>query len=163
MLELTLLALHNGLTTWGTGPVIATRIVAADAPALQALLCDPAGQPGLAAAMSPRLWLDLEARPPTGTRYVHARLRLGARDVLFLTWLLTPGRGTTELDLAAQPASRGLLARVAMLGGRRLLLRRLQATLDEVAAVARHAAEGLGAPTAPGVDVAPAQVAAHPA
>jgi hypothetical protein len=75
---------------------------------------------------------------------VTVRIRLRGRDALWITWMLTPRRGTTEVDLAAQVQSRGVLVRLVLaLGGRRLLARRLHATLQTLAGLAHRAAEDL--------------------
>jgi hypothetical protein len=143
MYEMQLMALMNTLANWGTAPVIATRVIAADAPALNDLLRDPAIERRLVAGVSPRLRPQVQLSPRHNTRYVHADVRLLGHDVLWMTWLLTPDRGTTELDLAAQLVPRGLAARLALRAGRRRLRRRLEATLDDVATVARRTAEAL--------------------
>jgi hypothetical protein len=145
MVELAILALLNRLMNWGFAPVIATRVIAADAAALRALISDPNGQWRLVAGVSPRLRPRASAGTSASSRLVPVRVQLGGRDVLWITWILTPRRGTTEVDLAAQLESRGLLARLALvLGGRRWLRRRLDATLNTLAALAHGAAEDLG-------------------
>lgn len=144
MVELAILALLNRLMNWGCAPVIATRAIAADAAALRALVSDPNGQWRLVAGVSPLLRPHASAGTSASSRLVPVRVRLGGRDVLWITWILTPRRGTTEVDLAAQFESRGLFTRVALvLGGRRWLRSRLDATLDTLAALAHCAAEDL--------------------
>lgn len=143
MVELTLIALLNRLMNWGKAPVIATRTVAADAPALHALLSDRACQSRLVAGVSPLLLPDVRPSPASNPRFLHCHVRLARRDVLWITWLLTPGRGTTELDLAAQADSDSIVMRLLMLAGRRPLRRRLERTLAAVATLARDGAEGL--------------------
>jgi hypothetical protein len=144
MVELALLALLNRLMNWGCAPVIATRVIAADAAALTALVSDPNGQWRLVAGVSPLLRPCASVETSASSRLVPVRVRLGRRDVLWITWILSPRRGTTEVDLAAQLESRGLLARLALvLGGRRWLRRRLDATLNTLAALAHCAAEDL--------------------
>lgn len=144
MLELASLALLGRLHEWGRAPVIATRVVAADAATLHRLVSDPASQWRLVDGVSPRLRARARLVPGHHPRFVHAVVTLGRRDVLWITWILTPRRGTTEVDLAAQLESRALLARlVAVLGGRRLLHRHLDATLGTLAALALRAAEDL--------------------
>ncbi len=114
MIELTLLALLNRLTNWGLAPVIATRTVAADAATLRGLLAGAGGEQRLAGQ---RVWL---------------------------TWMLTPGRGTTEVDLAAQFESRGLATRLLLvLGGRRRITARLDVALAALATTCARAAEDL--------------------
>jgi len=142
MIELTLLAVMNRLMNWGRAPVIATRSIAADTAALLALVSDPAGQGRIVDGVSSLLHPHAQVQPSRSSRLVTVRVRLGRRDVLWLTWLLTPRRGTTEVDLAAQPESRSVLARlVLLLGGRRWLRRRLEHTLSGLAALAHCAAE----------------------
>jgi hypothetical protein len=148
MFEIPLLALMNTLANWGTAPVIATRVVPADAPALRALLDDPGFQRRLVGRVSPLLHPQVQLSPHSGSRYVHATVRLRHRDVLWITWLLTPDRGTTELDLAAQLQPAGAGARLVLLATRRRLRRHLAAVLDDVAGLARRAAEDLETPAA---------------
>jgi hypothetical protein len=144
MVELALLALLNRLMSWGCAPIIVTRAIAADAAALRALVSDPNGQWRLVAGVSPLLRAHAGVVASASARVVPVRVRLGRRDVLWITWILTPSRGTTEVDLAAQLESRGLLARLALvLGGRRWLRHRLDATLDTLAVLAHCAAEDL--------------------
>lgn len=141
MIELTVLALMNHLMNWGREPVIATRQIAADATALRDLVSDPAGQARLVAGISRRLRPQSPRR--TG-RLVAVCAQLMGRDVLRLTWILTSRRGTTDVDLAAQLDSRGVLARLALLlGGRRWLQRRLERSLDVLAAMAHAVAENV--------------------
>lgn len=140
MFELTLLALLNSLKNWGTAPVIATRTVPADAPAVLAMLADPASQSRLVAGVNPRLRPHVRACKTSNPRFLHAQVQLRQRNMLWITWLLTPGRGTTEVDLAAQAESRGILARVLLLAGRRQLRRHLEGTLSAIAAAAPDAA-----------------------
>ncbi|MFP5363681.1 MAG: hypothetical protein ACLGI5_13240 [Thermoleophilia bacterium] len=141
MIELTVLALMNRLMHWGREPVIATRQIAADAAGLRDLVSDPARQSRLVAAIGTRL----RPQPPRPTaRLVVVCAQLMGRDALWLTWILTSRRGTTDVDLAAQLDSRGVLARLALLlGGRRSLQRRLERSLDVLAAMAHAAAENV--------------------
>ena len=148
MFEIPLLALMNTMANWGTAPVIATRVVPADAPALHALLGDAGFQRRLVAGVCPWLQPEVRLAPRSGERYLHATVRLLGRDVLWITWLLTPGRGTTELDLAAQLEPDGIGARLVLRAARRRLQRHLAAVLDDVAGVARCVAEDLDALTA---------------
>lgn len=144
MVELAILALLNRLMNWGCAPVIATRVIAADAAALRALVADPGGRRRLVAGVSARLRPHAGIATSASARLVPVRVQLGHRDVLWITWILTPRRGTTEVDLAAQLESRGLLVRLALvLGGRRWLRHRLEATLSTLAGLAHCAAEDL--------------------
>jgi hypothetical protein len=142
MIELTLLTLLNRLMNWGRAPVIATRAIVADAATLLALVSDPAAQWRIVEGVSPRLRPHAHVEQSRSARLVPVRVQLGRRDVLWITWILTPRRGTTEVDLAAQLQSRSLLARLALLlGGRRWLRHRLDHTLGTLAALAHCAAE----------------------
>jgi hypothetical protein len=139
MIELSFLALLR-LMNLGYEPVIATRVMAADLPTLYAFVSDPANYEAEAAV-----------RPSSSSRVVVVRVRYGPRKVVRYTWILSPRRGTTEVDLAAQVESRGALVRVALLlGATRWLRRRLEATLATVARATADAAEDIAAePTAP--------------
>lgn len=125
MIDLALLVIANRVGGRGPGPIIATRILAANGDVLRDHLCSPANQWRLASTFA-----DIVALRPAGER-CDARLRLalgvrchaslhvkanpaagvlrtavrvGFRTVAWVTWILTPGRGTTELDVAvAQP------------------------------------------------------------
>ncbi len=144
MVELAALALHTSLHEWGREPVVATRVVVADAATLRALVCDPASQWRLVAAVSPRLRATARLQPSRHPRFVHAVVRVGRRDAVWITWILTPRRDTTEVDLVAQVESRSLAVRLAIvLGGRRWLRHHLDATLGTLAALALRAAEDL--------------------
>lgn len=144
MVELAPFALLGTLHEWGREPVVATRVAAADAATLRALVADPASQWRLVAGISPRLRVSARVSPSRHPRFVHAVVRVGRRDVLWITWILTPGRGTTEVDLVAQLESRSLLLRlVAALGGRRCVRHRLETALGTLAALALRAAEDL--------------------
>src|SRR5687767_9933204 len=102
MVELTLLTLLNHLMNWGRAPVIATRSIVADAATLLGLVSDPAAQWRIVDGVSPRLRPHAHVAPSHSSRLVRVRVQLGRRDVLWVTWMLTPRRGTTEVDLAAQ-------------------------------------------------------------
>jgi hypothetical protein len=142
MIELTFLTLLNHLVNWGRAPVIATRAIVADAATLLALISDPAGQWRIVEGVSPLLRPHAHVEQSRSTRLVPVRVQLGRRDVLWVTWILTPRRGTTEVDLAAQLQSRSLVARLMLqLGGRRWLRHRLEHTLGTLAALAHCAAE----------------------
>jgi hypothetical protein len=146
------LALCNSVINWGRSPVSATRTVAADAATLKAVVGDQSTQArlvdGISTVLRPSVRLEASRHP----RFVHAMVRMGGRDVLWLTWILTPRQGTTEVDLIAQLESRSVLARLAMLlGGRRRLRTRLDRTLDVLATLAHRAAED--------IDEGPRQVA----
>ncbi|MEA2218121.1 MAG: hypothetical protein QOJ35_747 [Solirubrobacteraceae bacterium] len=164
MVGLAALALVNSVVNWGRAPVIASRLVAADAATLSSLVADPACQWRLVDGVSPLLRPHAQVAPSANPRFVHARVLLGRRDVLWITWILTPRRGTTEVDLAGQLQSHAILARlVLMAGGRRWLRHRLDATLGTLAALAVRAAEDLddaerhAAPPAPSIDRTPTQ------
>ena len=163
MIELVFLAVMNRLMSWGLAPIIATRRVAADLPALHRLLSDAASQCRLAsgfvdgaalrhadAGCDARVHLALGARgrasvlvrPSATGRVITSELRIGRRGVAWLTWILSPDRGTTEVDLALQLESRSLGARLfLLLGGRRRIARRLDAALAALATASAHVAE----------------------
>jgi len=144
MVELTLLTVMNRLMSWGRAPVIATRSIVADAATLLALVSDPAAQSRIVDGVSPLLHPHAHVQPSCSSRVVTVRVRLGRRDVLWVTWMLTPRRGTTEVDLVAQLESRSVLARLVLLfGGRRWLHHRLEHTLSSLAALAHGAAENI--------------------
>jgi len=143
MFELTVLALLNSLMNWGTAPVMATRTVAADATTVRALLSDPANQACLVAGVNPLLRPHICLTKTSNPRFLHTRVQLGHHNMLWVTWLLTPGRGTTEVDLAAQTESRAILPRILLLAGRGQLRRQLEMALSSIGAAATDAAEGL--------------------
>ena len=136
------LALYNSVVNWGLSPVTATRTVAADAGTLKTVVADPAAQARLLDDIGPLLRQSVRVEASRHPRFVHAMVRAGGRDVLWITWILTAGQGTTEVDLIAQLESRSVLARVAMLlGGRRWLHTRLSRILNALAVAAHRAAE----------------------
>ena len=163
MIELTFIVLLNRLVNWGLQPIVATRTVAADGPALHALLGNAASQWRLAGSFAPvlalhgagdrcdaRLRLPFGARVPASLlvtpgrrgRLVTSEIRLGDRTVAWATWILSPDRGTTEVDLAIQLESRSLLTRmVLLLGGRRWIARRLKTALATLGIVSLRVAE----------------------
>lgn len=144
MVELTALILLNRLTNWGRTPVIATRVISADSSTLHALVSDPASQWRVVDGVHRLLRAHAQVGPRTTKRRIPVRVQLGGRDVLWLTWILGPSRGTTEVDLAAQVKAGGVLARLLLLlGGRRWLRRRLEDILDNLAMLAHRAAEDL--------------------
>ena len=144
MVELMGLALYNSVTNWGLSPVSATRTVAADAPTLKVVVADQINQGRLVDGMRPLLRANARVEASRNPRFLHAMVRMGGRDVLWLTWILTPGQGTTEVDLIAQLESRSVLARLTMLlGGRRRLRKRLDQTLNVLGTLAHRAAEDL--------------------
>jgi hypothetical protein len=144
MIELAALAVLNSIVNWGRSPETASRTVAADAGTLCTVLSDPACQWRLVEGISPRLRPSAHVGPCRPPRFAHSRVRLAGRDALWLTWILTPGRGTTDVDLYAQIESRTVLARlVLLLGGRRRLHRHLEAVLGTLAEEAVRAAEDL--------------------
>ena len=154
MFELPALAIINRVANAGLAPVIVTAIVAADTSTVRTLVAGR-GRPVVAQLPLARVQMV----PSASTRIVRARVLLIGRDVLSLTWILAPRRGTTEVDLAAQFESRGLAVRLALLlGGRRWLARRLDAMLRQVATRVLRTAEGFDDTTssAPGVPRAPA-------
>ena len=136
------LALCNSVINWGLSPVSATRTVAADPATLKGVVADQHTQERLVDGISPLLRPSARAEASRHPRFAHAMVRLGGRDVLWITWILTPRQGTTEVDLIAQLESRSVLARLAMLlGGRRWLRTRLGRTLNAVATLAHRTAE----------------------
>jgi hypothetical protein len=173
MIELAFIVLLNRLVNWGLGPVIATRVVAADGDALHALLSDPANQWRLAASfarvaglrsadghcdarlrlpLGMRLHASLHVKPSRTGRLLTCEVLIGRRTVAWATWILTPDPGTTEVDLAIQPESRSLATRlVLLLGGRRWIARRLDTILATLATSAARAVEEVVAPPAPDV------------
>ena len=172
MLEIVFLAIVNGLVNWGLRPIIVTRAVAADGDMLRGLLADPAAQWRLAAGgarigdlqpagdrcearlrlpLGVRAHASVRVKPSRTGRVLTTEVELGRRTVAWATWILTPGRGTTEVDVALQLESRGLAARLALLlGGRRWIARRLDVALATLATTAAHVAEDLVAPPAHG-------------
>lgn len=167
MVELTLLALMNRLMNWGRAPVIVTRTIVADAATLLALVSDPAGQWRIFDDVGPLLRPTAHVQPSRSRRLVSVRVQFHRHDVLWVTWILTPRRGTTEVDLAAQLQSHSVLARVVLLLGGRLWLRRhLEHTLSTLAALAHCAAEDVndverdaGIPSGPRAEIATAATA----
>jgi hypothetical protein len=130
MIELSFLALLR-LMNLGYEPVIATRVMAADRDTLRAFASDPTNYDG-----------EARVRPSSSARVVVARVRYGPRRVVRYTWMLSPDRGTTKIDLAAQIESCGFVYRAALLlGAKRWLQRRLEATLATVSRVTIAAAE----------------------
>lgn len=164
MIELAFLATWKRLINWGLAPIIARRTVAADAETLRTFLTSPANQWRLArgfvdvAALQPAgeccdaaLHLPLGARVPASLcvtartrRVLAAELTVGRRTVAWTTWILTPGHGTADVDLAVQLDSRSLATRLALLlGGRHWIARRLDATLATLATTSARFAEDL--------------------
>ena len=150
MIELVFLALLNRLMNWGLTPLIATRTVAADAGALHHFLSDPDNQLRLLRRV-PRD-LDVHVKPRAKGKVVSVEILRGRRTALWATWMLSAGRGTTEVDLAVQFESRGLGTRLALvLGGRRWLARRVDDALARLGQACARAAEDIppAAPPAP--------------
>ena len=144
MIELMGLALCNSVINWGLSPLSATRIVAADAATLKTVVADQSTRGLLVDAISPLLRPNARVEASRHPRFVHAMVRLGGRDALWMTWIFTPGRGTTEVQLIAQLESRSVLVRCAMLlGGQRWLRTRLERTLTVLATLAHRAVEDL--------------------
>jgi hypothetical protein len=149
MIELTFLVLVNRLMSWGLAPLIVTRTVAADAAALHRFLSDPTNQLRLIDGR-PRV-SGAHVRPSTSGCVISVELLRGRRTVLWVTWILIAGRGSTDVDLAVQFETRGLATRLALaLGGRRWIARRVDAALGRLAQICVRAAE----------DVIPAPAAA---
>jgi hypothetical protein len=131
MIELGLLAVLFRVMNLGYEPVIATRVVAADLLVVRRL----AARPGLYEG-------EISVRPTSSTALVVVRERLGRRRALRYTWMLSPDRATTEVDLAVQVESRGIAVRAGLLLGRRHhLQRRLDAMLVRLSRDAVRAAE----------------------
>lgn len=148
MIELVFLALLNRLMNWGLTPLIATRTVAADAGTLQHFLSDPANQLRLLRKV-PR-GLEVRVHPRAKGRVLSVEMLRGRRTALWATWILSAGRGTTEVDLAVQFETRGLATRLALvLGGRRWLARRVDDALVQLAQVCARAAEDIVPAPAP--------------
>lgn len=144
MIELTALILLNRLYNWGRTPVTATRVIPADSATLHTLVADPASQWRMVDDLHRLLRAHAQIGPTVTKGLVPVRVQLGGRDVLWLTWMLSPSRGTTEVDLSAQIESRGILARLLLVfGGRRWLRHRLEDTLDSLAVLTHRAAENL--------------------
>ncbi len=125
-------------------PLIARRVIAADVDELRRIVADPAGQwrivSGVHALLRPRARTD----PCPNTGMVPVRVGLWGRDVLWMCWLLVPGRGTTEVGLVAQFESGLLLGRVlSRVGVRGWITRRLEVTLGVLARLAYCAVEDL--------------------
>ena len=140
MIELVFLALLNRLMNWGLAPVIATRTVAADAGTLHRFLSDPANQRCLVGSR-PRD-AGARVRPSASRRVIAAEILRARRTVLWATWILSPRRGTTEVDLTVQFETRGVATRLALaLGGRRWLARRLDDALARLGQACARAAE----------------------
>jgi hypothetical protein len=139
MIELGALALLLRLMNLGREPVIASRVVAADHLTLRRFVSDPANYDG-----------EASVRPSSSARVVAVRVRLGRRRIVRYTWILSPDRGTTEVDLAAQVESCGIAVRLALLlGGRRWLRRRLDGILATLACVQVRRIVREGAPASP--------------
>ena len=144
MIELTFLILMNRMTNVGRAPVVARRGVAADASTLFMLASDPANQWRIIDGISRRLRPRATVQPSHSKRLVFVSVHFGRRDILWITWMLSPRGGTTDATLSAELRSRSLVARLAlMLGGRRWLQRHLEQILDVVAARSHAAAEDL--------------------
>lgn len=148
MIELTVLALLNRLMNWGLAPLTATRIVAADAAALQHFLAEPSNQLRLLRRV-PRD-LDVRVKPRAKGRVVSVEILWRRRTALWATWILSASRGTTEVDLAVQFETRGLATRLAVvLGGRRWLARRVDDALARLGQACARAAEDVRPAPAP--------------
>ena len=107
---------------------------------LHGLLSDPATQQRMLPAGRPRASLTI--KPSRSRRVITTELRIGNRTLAWLTWILTPARGTTWVDLALQPEQRGLVTRLALvLGGRCRIARTLERALATLATTAAHLVE----------------------
>lgn len=137
MIELAPFATFCRVMTWGLGPIIASRTVVADCDAVRALLADPANQARLAAG---RPGVTLEVKTPA-PRVLKTEVRVRGRTVARATWILTAGRGSTEVDLALQLESDGVGSRLVGLLGGRWIARRLDAILVALATASARAAE----------------------
>jgi hypothetical protein len=148
MIELVFLALLNRLMNWGLTPLIATRTVAADAGTLHRFLSEPANQLRLLRKVP--AGLEIHVKPRAKGRLVSVEILRGRRAALSATWILTAGRGTTEVDLVVQFESRGLATRLALvLGGRRRLARRVDDALARLGQLCARAAEDVVPAPAP--------------
>jgi hypothetical protein len=156
MIELTFIALLHRLLNWGFAPIIATRVVAADGAAVHDFLADGANHWRLGARGGAPRGGAVSVRASRSGEVLWAEVRLPRAGSFFVTWLLSPGRGTTEVDAAVQFESRRLLLRLALvLGGRRLVARRLDGALASLAQMCVHAAEDLPSAVAPSANMAP--------
>ena len=165
MIELALLAIFSRLMTWGFGPVIATRTVAADCDAVRAFLSDAANQARLTTSranvvamksgvercdvlfclpLGAGLRASVQVKAPT-PRVLKTEVRLHRKTVAWATWILSGGRATTQVDVAFQLQSRSLVARLVVLLGGRWIAGRLEIALATLATRAAHAAEDLRA------------------
>jgi len=171
MVRLALLTLPDRLMNCGYTPLIATRTVAADIAALQRYLSDaenqwrltgsfadvvslaPAGarcDAELRLAFGARCHASAHVQPSRSEHLLAVQVGLGRRIVVWATWILTPGRGTTEVDLAAQFESRSLATRlVLLLGGRRWIAHRLDAALAALATTCARVAEDVAVEPSP--------------
>jgi hypothetical protein len=139
MIELSALAFLFRLMNLGCEPVVATCVVAADDLTLRRFLSDPANYDG-----------EASVRPSGSARVVAVRVRLSRRRIVRYTWILSPDRGRTEVDLAAQVESCGIAVRLALLlGGRRWLRRRLDGILATLSCVQVRPVVREGAPASP--------------
>jgi hypothetical protein len=173
MIELAFIIFLNRLVNWGLQPIIVTRTIAADGDALHALLCDPTNHWRLATGFAPvvdlqpasdrcdaRLRLpfgmcvpgSVQVKPSRRGRLLTCEIRFGRRTVAWVAWILSPDRGTTEVDLSIQLESRSLVTRLALLlGGRRWIARRLDTVLATLAITSVRVAEHVVATPAPEV------------
>ena len=148
MIELVFLALLNRLMNWGLTPLIATRTVTADAGTLHHFLSEPANQLRLLRRVPGDL--EVHVQPRAKGRVVFVEILRGRRTALWATWILSAGRGTTEVDLAVQFETRGLATRLALvLGGRRWLARRVDDALARLGQACARAAEDIVPAPAP--------------
>jgi hypothetical protein len=145
MIRLTLYILLHHLVSWGVRPLIATRTVTANAAALHRFLCEPANQ--LRLVSHPPRDVAVQVASRASGRVLAVEVSRGQRTVLWVTWILSAGCGTTEVDLAVQFETRGLATRLALaLGGRRWLARRADEALSRLALACARAAEDVVPP-----------------
>jgi hypothetical protein len=125
MIDLALLVIASRVVGLGLGPIIGTRTVAADGDVLRDHLCSPANQWRLASsfadvvllrpagergdarlplALGERCQASLHVKADLAAGVLRSAVRIGRRSVARVTWILTPGRGTTGPDVC-RPAS----------------------------------------------------------
>jgi hypothetical protein len=144
MLELTFLILVKRITDLGRAPVVATRGIAADVSTLFRLASDPASQWRIIDGISRLLRPHAVVQPSDSKRLIFVRLYFGRRNILSITWMLSPRGGTTDARLSAELRSRSLLARLAlMLGGRRWLQQHLEHILVALATLSHAESEDI--------------------
>ncbi|MDQ3849662.1 MAG: SRPBCC family protein [Actinomycetota bacterium] len=148
----------------GRDRVSASARVAADPEDVFAFLSDPANQrllvkrfvemsgggtatdtPGgkglvLRGPLGLRRNVRTEVHASSSCRLVAVRVRLGRRDDAWLTWILLPRGGETDVELTVEIEVAGALDRLRLtLAARRWLKRELQATLESLSRLVRSA------------------------